>query len=210
MKKQYLIAVVDDEADIREDYKTLLSDEFDVIDFSDPFSFLKHLDKTDAQAPNLVISDYKMPGMDGIEMIRQAQKKGAEFPFILLSGFLDKDSVLSAVEVGVHRMLEKPTNFEHLRAAIDQLLIEFEVVKIRSEIRQITSQLRELYTGIRMILSQHIPSEIVDRMVVDAPQGNVLNKMSFESLLEQLESRLERLLESEKIMTELRSQRNHG
>jgi DNA-binding NtrC family response regulator len=209
VKKQHLIAVVDDETDIREDYKTLLSDEFDVIDFSDPFSFLKYLDKPNVRHPNLVISDYKMPGMDGIEMIRQAQKKGAEFPFILLSGFLDKDSVITAVEVGVHRLLEKPTNFDQLRAAVDQLLLEFEVVKIRNEIRQITSQLRELYTGIRLILNQHIPSDIVERMVIEAQEGSVRNKMSFESLLEHLESRLERLLESEKIMTQLRSQRTN-
>lgn len=205
MNKRHTIAVIDDEADIREDYKTLLGDEFEVRAYEDPTQFLKALDQSVNDFPDLVITDYKMPGIDGIEMIRMAQKKGANFPFILLSGYLDKDSVISAVEVGVHRLLEKPTNFETLRAAIDQLLLEYEIVNIREEIRQITSQLRELYTGIRMIMSQYIPQEVIERTIIHAPQGLVKNKLSFELLLEHLEARLEKLLASEKIMMALRS-----
>jgi DNA-binding NarL/FixJ family response regulator len=125
----------------------------------------------------------------------------------MLSGYLDKQAVMDAVDVGVFRLLEKPTEFEVLLAAIDQLLMEHEVFKVRKEIRTLTSQLRELYSMVRLVLLQHIPEDVIDRLVIDGPGSNSNNKMSFDTLLEKLESRLDTLLASEKMIVELKTNR---
>lgn len=199
------IYVVDDEQDILENYTVLLSDDYTVLPFNDPEAFIKYFEQPSPVIPDLVITDLKMPKIDGLQMIKSVQNHQIFFPFILLSGHLDKDSVMEAVEAGVFRLLEKPTSYDTLIETIDQLLVEHESYKVRKEIRAITSQLRELYTSIRMIMTQYIPEDIIERLVVDAPGGSVKAKMSFENLLENLESRLERLLESEKVIDEMRS-----
>lgn len=151
--------------------------------------------------------------MNGLQMIQEAQRNGHYFPFILLSGFLDKDVVIQAVDVGVFRLLEKPTEYTLLLHTIDQLMIEHDVYKVRKEIRSLSSQLRELYTAIRLALLQHIPAETLNRIIrptsINANSSNLKvsgnsKDESFEELLERLETRLEKLIASEKILDEMR------
>lgn len=205
MTTKPLLVVVDDEQDIIDNYVDLLSDQFRIKSYQDPTAFLKSMDHGDFETPDILITDLKMPQMDGVEMIRNAQKKDHYFPFILLSGYLDKQAVINAVDAGAFRLLEKPTDYNLLLSTIDSLLIEHDIIKVRKEIRELTSQLREIYTGLRLLLDQYIPPEILERMVVDAPGGHVKKKMGFDELLGHLENRLEKLLESEKIMNEMRA-----
>jgi len=204
MDRRYKISVIDDESDILEHYVGLLENEFDVQAFQDPRKFLNSLDDPQ-KMPDLVITDFKMPQMDGIEMIKRCNKRNHFFPFIILSGHLDKETVMKAVDIGVFRLLEKPTDYDILRSCIDQLLVEHDIVSVRMEIRNLIAQLRELYTGIRLIMDQHIPPDIMKRMIVDAPRGKVKAKMGFDELLGSLESRLEQLLANEKVLEEIKS-----
>ncbi len=199
-----LIAVIDDEQDLLDNFTDLLSDQYEIRSFIKPTDFLTALPDLIKNDMKMAITDYKMPGMTGLEMMKRAYDiKG--FPFIVLSGQLDKQTVLDAVEIGVFRILEKPCDYDSLAAAIDQLLLEGDLIEVRKEIRMLTSQLRELYSMIRIALMQYIPEETIDRMVVDAPNGNVKEKMSFEDLLEKLEHRLETLLVSEKMLADLKT-----
>lgn len=211
MESKAHIVVVDDETEILELYKSILGDLYTVSSFTSPVDFLKALADGSLSDIGLVITDLNMPQMNGLAMVREAQSHNSFFPFILLSGYLDKQAVMDAVDVGVFRLLEKPTEFEVLLAAIDQLLMEHEVFKVRKEIRVLTSQLRELYSMVRLVLMQHIPEDVIDRLVVDATPAEGAadgsSKMSFDTLLEKLESRLDTLLASEKMIIELKTNR---
>ena len=198
------ITFVDDEADILENFASLYADNYNVVTFHGSQAFLDALGTPLLEDLRLVISDFKMPGKDGLRMIQEAQQKRGSFPFIILSGHLDKQTVLNAVQMGVFRLLEKPVDFDLLQESIEQLLVEHDMVHIRGEIRNLTAQLRELYSGMRLVFSQHVPQPVLDRMVLDASQGEEKKKMSFEQLLEMLEGRLDRLLESEKILNQLK------
>jgi DNA-binding NtrC family response regulator len=207
--KPPLIAIVDDEVDLLDNFQSLLSDQFEVHTFSSPQGFLQALPELLSQKLKLLVSDFKMPGMTGLEMIQKAHFEAPSLPFIILSGFLDKKTVMEAVELGVFRLLEKPCRPDELLSTIDQLLIESELHSVRQEIRQITSQLRELYSSIRIALLQHIPEDVMDRLIVSpSKDGGGLQKISFEQLLENLEHRLDRLLNSEKVMHEMTHQRS--
>ncbi|MGZ5278346.1 MAG: response regulator [Pseudobdellovibrionaceae bacterium] len=201
--EQPLIAVVDDEVDLLDNFQSLLQDQFQVRTFSSPQSFLQALPELQSQKLRLLISDFKMPGMSGLAMVQQAHLVYPNLPFIILSGFLDKKAVLDAVDLGVFRLLEKPCPPDELLSSVDQLLVEADLHLVRKEIRQITSQLRELYSTIRIALLQYIPEELLGRMVIDAPSEGEDRKMGFDDLLESLEHRLDHLLTSEKVMHDL-------
>ena len=203
-KARHRIFAIDDESEILENYQDLLGDAYELTTFQDPTSFLRYFDDSNAPRPSLIITDLNLPAMTGLEMITKLQKKGENYPFILLSGYLNKDNVIQAVDAGVFRLLEKPVESKILYSAIDQLILEHEIVGIRSEIRSLTAQLRELYTGIRLVMEQYIPDEVMKRMIVEAPNGIIKKQMGFDDLLENLEGRLETLLNNEKLLTEMK------
>lgn len=203
-----VIYVIDDEEDICFLYSTMLSSMAEVKTFTDPNLFVQEMQKPNAIVPDLIITDYRMPQMTGLEMVQKVFALGLHFPVILLSGHLDKDAVVEAVDIGVFRLLEKPTQFEVLAETIEKILVEHDMFVIRKEIRKITSQLRELYSTFRVALVHHLPEGVLDRLFVETDNsGNVNRQIGFEELLNDLESKLELLLNSEKSLEELQSKR---
>lgn len=70
--------------------------------------------------PNLVITDIRMPEMDGLEMFRQLRKEGVQSEFILLTGHSDFHYVREALKLGSVDYLLKPTVVADLKKAIEQ------------------------------------------------------------------------------------------
>lgn len=72
-------------------------------------------------APNLVITDIGMPGMDGYEFISAIRKEDAETPILVLAG-VDDDALEEALECGANAMLYKPFNILELASKIAELV----------------------------------------------------------------------------------------
>ena len=90
-------------------------------------------EKIASYKPDIVISDIKMPGMDGITL---AQKVYEEFPstsFILLSGFGEFEYARKAMKYGVKNYLLKPCNEEKISAALQEIIKELEATKQQKE-----------------------------------------------------------------------------
>jgi len=77
-----------------------------------------------AHAPNVVISDFNMPGMDGLELLKgiRAETKLKTTAFILLTGRADKELVQRAVQLGANNYLVKPFNIATLKQKIEQVV----------------------------------------------------------------------------------------
>jgi DNA-binding NtrC family response regulator len=205
------ICVIDDETEILGLYEAMLASVGEIKSFSDPTSFIAEFDQPNVRVPDLIVTDLKMPQMTGLQMVQAIFKKGFHFPVILLSGHLDKDAVVEAVDIGVFKLLEKPTRFDVLMSTIEQILIEHDIYLIRKEVRHTVRKLEELYSTIRIAMVQHLPQDVLDRMFVETDdQGNVVSKVNFEDLIGNLESQLDELLNSERTLEGIRDKKKYG
>jgi len=69
----------------------------------------------------LVISDIKMPEMDGIQFLRQARESFPETPFVITSGYGTKDNIITALKLGALDYLEKPFRVKDVQEIIQKI-----------------------------------------------------------------------------------------
>ncbi len=117
---RHRVLVVDDEASIRELLsKTLALAEYDVDTAADATSAL---DRMRSAGYDLLIADLKMPGMDGLTLIRQAKRIKSDLPVIIITGFSTESSAIEAVNLGVAGYLTKPFRVPQVLAAAAKAL----------------------------------------------------------------------------------------
>jgi CheY-like chemotaxis protein len=116
------VIVVDDEASIRDLLaKTLALAEYDVDVAPDGRSALERM----RMYPyDLLIVDLKMPGMDGLAVIREAKRYKADLPVIIITGYSTESSAIEAVNLGVAGYLTKPFRVPQVLAAAAKALGE--------------------------------------------------------------------------------------
>ena len=116
------VLVVDDEASIRDLLsKTLALAEYDVDLAPDGRTALERL----RMIPyDLLITDLKMPGVDGLAVIREARRLKADLPVIIITGFSTEASAIEAVNLGVSGYLTKPFRVPRVLAAAAKALGE--------------------------------------------------------------------------------------
>ena len=114
------VLVVDDEASIRELLsKTLALAEYDVDTAVDASAALERMRSS---TYDLLIADLKMPGIDGLTLIRQAKQIQADLPVIIITGFSTESSAIEAVNLGVAGYLTKPFRVPQVLAAAAKAL----------------------------------------------------------------------------------------
>jgi excisionase family DNA binding protein len=116
------VLVVDDEASIRDLLaKTLALAEYDVDVAADGRAALERM----RMYPyDLLIADLKMPGMDGLTVIREAKRYKTDLPVIIITGFSTESSAIEAVNLGVAGYLTKPFRVPQVLAAAAKALGE--------------------------------------------------------------------------------------
>ena len=116
------VLVVDDEASIRDLLsKTLALAEYDVDLAPDGRTAVERLRIIPY---DLLITDLKMPGVDGLAVIREARRLKADIPVILITGFSTEASAIEAVNLGVSGYLTKPFRVPRVLSAAAKALGE--------------------------------------------------------------------------------------
>jgi len=114
------ILVVDDEVNARTALLELLRDEgYSVEMAADGF---KALGKMEEFAPDLVVTDLKMPGMDGIELLGRIRQSDADLPVIVMTAFGEGDIAAGAMRAGARHYLSKPVDVGELAVAVEREL----------------------------------------------------------------------------------------
>lgn len=113
------ILLVDDDADFRRTMGRLLSDRGYALSVA--ADGVQALASMEAGVPDLVISDLRMPGMDGIELLQQVHRRFPNMPVVLMSAYAGAQDVADAFEYGAYGCLPKPVRVEALLAGIRRL-----------------------------------------------------------------------------------------
>jgi len=130
------ILVVDDEKNYLVVLSALLNDAgYKVSAVDNPFAALDLLSK---EPVSLVLSDLKMPRMDGLEFFRRAQQKFGPVPFIILTAFATVETALEAMKAGVFDYLMKPFNNEEILLTVGKAL---DYSRLRNENASLKRQL---------------------------------------------------------------------
>jgi DNA-binding NtrC family response regulator len=138
MSRSGRILVVDDEVNARTALAELLRDEgFEVETAADAF---KALGKYEAFTPHIVVTDLKMPGMDGIELVQKLRAMEDAPSVIVMTAFGAVSSAVDAMRAGAAEYLTKPINFDELLVVIDRVM---EHLQLKRETRQLRARVRD-------------------------------------------------------------------
>ncbi|MFN3579367.1 MAG: sigma-54-dependent transcriptional regulator [Pseudomonas sp.] len=133
------IIFIDDDADIRQVIaQTLALENMAVTCFSDGATALARID---ADYPGIVLCDYHMPGLDGLQVLQAIQARDSSIPVILLTGQGDISTAVAAMRQGAYDFIEKPFHHDGL---IEILKRALEKRQLALENRQLKAQLRTL------------------------------------------------------------------
>jgi DNA-binding NtrC family response regulator len=141
--KRPTILLVDDDEIVTSAIGNLLELETDyrTLSFQDPYEALEAARR---EPIDCVISDFLMPQMDGLQFLREFSLVSPEVPRILLTGYADKESAITAInEVNLYQYLEKPWDNDHLKIVIRNAITH------RSMQQELLERVRELDLALR-------------------------------------------------------------
>jgi len=132
-----VILVVDDDPGVRESFRLILEDHYDVLDVPDG---PRALDVISASQIDLVLLDIRLPGMDGIEVLERIKALDEGIEVILVTAVKTVRTAVAAMKLGAFDYLTKPFEEEELlslsRRALERRALEREVAFLRSELER--------------------------------------------------------------------------
>jgi len=171
MPKAMKIAIVDDEQDMRQSISQWLAlSGYDTETFASAEDALKGLGN---DYPGIVVSDIKMPGMDGMQFLKKLKGVDSSLPVIMITGHGDVPMAVEAMRIGAFDFLEKPFNPDRMT----------ELAKKATQARRLTldnrALRRELSDGsalMKKLIGQSAPMERLREDILDLGQadGHVL------------------------------------
>lgn len=118
---------------------------------------------------DVVVTDQRMPGMSGVELLKEVRRRCPDSARIVLSGYTDVQAILDAVNEGaIFKFLTKPWDDAVLRQVVQEAV---DLVQLRRENRALQGQLRaqeEELTAMGASLSEQAHLEVIARAVLDA------------------------------------------
>lgn len=138
----FSLLFVDDEEGVLKALKRIFIDEnYRIFTASGGAEALKILEKRKIQ---LVISDHRMPGMTGAQLLKQIKEQWPETIRIMLTGYADVQSIMGAVNEGsVYKFITKPWNDEDLRLTVSLALQQYALIQENRILKQVSKEQNE-------------------------------------------------------------------
>jgi DNA-binding NtrC family response regulator len=128
------ILIVDDEANARAALSEILREEgYTTETAADGF---KALGKLSEFAPDVVLTDLKMPGLDGIGLMEKAQATASDATFVVMTAFGSISNAVEAVKKGAYNYLTKPLDFQVLAVVVERAVERARLVQENSKLRE--------------------------------------------------------------------------
>src|ERR1700680_1421378 len=186
------VYVIDDDEAMRESLAFLLgSADFHVTLFEPARHFLDALSSIDF---GCVVSDVRMPGIDGIELLKRLKASHSVFPVVIMTGHGDVPLAVEAMKLGAVDFLEKPFEDDRIIGMIDVALRQAEAGAqseamthdIASRIATLSPRERQVMDGLIAGLSNKLIARDYDisPRTIEVYRANVMTKMQAGSLSE--------------------------
>ena len=192
MANEPIVHVVDDDPAIRDSLAFLLDTAGLVSRTYDSAAAL--LADVDRLAPGCIVTDVRMPEMNGLEMVRRLAEMGVRHPVIVMTGHADVPLAIEAVRAGVKDFIEKPFDDEALLASIRAALAdqagaaerEGQEAEVRERLASLSTRERQVLDG---LVAGHANKVIaydleISPRTVEVYRANVMTKMKARSLSE--------------------------
>ena len=148
---QPVVVIVDDEEMVITSIRAFLSleTEYDINGFTDPEAAARFLE---THPVDVVVSDYLMPKMNGIQLLAKAKQLQPEAARVLLTGHADKQSAIQAInDVGLFQYLEKPWDNSQLLLVIQSAI---ERTQLFRTLREKISELDTAHSSLKDVQSR--------------------------------------------------------
>ena len=134
------LLIVDDDRNTREGLERALKSSHNVYAAPDARTALALLA---ANEIDVILSDVRMPGLTGLEFLREVKARHPEIPFILLTAYGSVETAVEAMKAGACDFLTKPVNLDHLDLVVDRALKERALRAKTSELQTQNASLKK-------------------------------------------------------------------
>jgi two-component system response regulator FixJ len=182
--------LIDDQQAVREalgEMLRVLGYRVEIYESADAF-----LEARVAPRPGCIVADVRMPGMDGIELVRELSRREIALPVILISGHGDVPMAVAAIKAGAEDFIEKPVDDAHLLSAInrclarafDKLVREQSLEELRGRLERLTPRETEVMDlVVDGFTSQAIGLRLgISQRTVESYRAQIMEKMQAESV----------------------------
>lgn len=187
-----VVHLIDDDEGVRHSLAFLLTTSgFAVRVYASAQAFL---DASASAQPGCVVTDIRMPGVDGLELLRALNLRGATFPVVVMTGHGDVPIAVEAMKAGAVDFLEKPFGDEILlnavRSAVERQARDSardaEVRSVRAKLELLSARERDVLERlIAGLPNKSIANEIgISPRTVEVHRAHVMSKMGAGSLSE--------------------------
>ena len=184
------IFLIDDHASVRDALGEMLGVMgYSVKAFESADVFLAAIDEREL---GCIVADVRMPGTDGIGLVRELARRGIAMPVVLISGHADVPMAVAAIKSGAKDFIEKPVDDRQLVAAINRALARsFEQLDLQraqsalvARFARLTPRQIEIFDLVADGFTSHAIAAKLNISVrtVDSYRAEVMNKMHAESV----------------------------
>ncbi|OEU72351.1 MAG: hypothetical protein BA874_09145 [Desulfuromonadales bacterium C00003068] len=158
--KPVKILFVDDEPNVLRSLRRLFMDEdrYELLIAESGAAGLEIMEQ-EAGSVCVVVSDYRMPGMNGVEFLSQVNERWPKTIRIVLSGYADTASVVEAINIGhIYKFIPKPWNDDELQVnianAVDTCILNQQNDKLAEELAQRNRQLQDVNANLETLVHE--------------------------------------------------------
>ena len=158
------VVIVDDEALITDNLRDLLEleSDFEVVTFNDPNKAVEYLREN--QDVGVVVSDFMMPGMNGLEFLTAASGVIPQASLIMLTGYADKENVIKAINtINLFQYLEKPWDNDNFMLLIKRAAERTDLIgKLQGKIAELESM-----DKMKAVFGRVVPEDVMHAYLQD-------------------------------------------
>ena len=180
MNEAVKILYVDDESSVLKALQRLfLDDDYEIITASSGEEGIKIFKET--ESIQLIISDYRMPGMNGVDFLKMVYKLRPETIRIVLSGYADTAAIVEAInEGGIYKFIPKPWNDDELKVtisnALDHYFAQQKNIQLTKKLEAKNDELREINFNLEQVAGERT-TQLVKHDIMLTHSQNILNAL---------------------------------